>query len=70
MLEIPPLDMPLARLEGADLIRRLHELERTYQFKRNLIQESAYASLLRNDRRTAWNVFGTTPRVRGAGCLI
>lgn len=42
---------PLITLENADLVRSLHELEVTYQFKHNLIQESAYASLLRNDRR-------------------
>lgn len=42
----------LALLEHADLIRRLLELDEAYQFKHNLIQESAYASLLRNDRRT------------------
>lgn len=45
------LTPPLLRLESADLIRRLRELEEAYQFKHNLIQESAYASLLKNDRR-------------------
>lgn len=43
---------PLTRLEYADLIRRLQDVEATYQFKHNLIQESAYESLLKNDRRT------------------
>lgn len=51
MDDSPPLKTPLAQLEGADLIRRIKELELAYQFKHNLIQESAYASLLRNDRR-------------------
>lgn len=45
------LTTPLTQLEHADLIRRLRELEDAYQFKHNLIQESAYASLLKNDRR-------------------
>jgi tetratricopeptide (TPR) repeat protein len=44
-------DAPLTELQRADLIRRLQELEEAYQFKHNLIQESAYTSLLRNDRR-------------------
>ncbi len=47
-----PADLPLARLERADLIRRLQELEETYQFKHNLIQESVYASLLKNERKS------------------
>ncbi len=46
----------LAQLEHADLIRRLRDPwlragDEAYQFKHNLIQESAYASLLKNDRR-------------------
>lgn len=41
----------LAELNRADLVRRLQELEEAYQFKHNLIQESAYTSLLKNDRR-------------------
>lgn len=45
------LGLALAKLERADLIRRLRELEETHQFKHNLIQESAYSSLLKNDRR-------------------
>lgn len=42
---------PLTQLEQADLIRRLRELEEVYQFKHALVQESAYMSLLKNDRR-------------------
>lgn len=42
---------PLSALQNADLVRRVRELEEAYQFKHNLIQESAYASLLKNDRR-------------------
>ncbi len=45
------LTAPLTQLERADLIRRLRELEEAYQFKHNLIQESAYMSLLKSDRR-------------------
>ena len=44
-------DIPLTQLQTADLIRRVREVEEAYQFKHNLIQESAYASLLKNDRR-------------------
>lgn len=51
MSELLSVEMPLAQLEGAALIRRVKELEEAYQFKHNLIQESAYGSLLRNDRR-------------------
>lgn len=49
--ETMDLYAPLSALQSADLVRRLRELEEAYQFKHNLIQESAYASLLRNDRR-------------------
>lgn len=41
----------LSELEHADLIRRLVEIELSYSFKHNLVQETAYRSLLRNDRR-------------------
>ncbi len=46
------LTTPLTKLEHADLIRRIKQVEEAYQFKHNLIQESAYSSLLKNDRRT------------------
>lgn len=45
------LSHSLAELDRADLVRHLPELEETYQFKHSLIQETAYASLLKNDRR-------------------
>lgn len=41
----------LEQLTHADLIRRVQDIESAYQFKHNLIQESAYSSLLKNDRR-------------------
>lgn len=44
-------DSKLLRLKNADLIRRLLGSDLAYQFKHNLIQESAYESLLRHDRR-------------------
>lgn len=47
----PTSNASLTQLERADLIRRLFELDESYQFKHSLIQESTYASLLRNDRR-------------------
>jgi tetratricopeptide (TPR) repeat protein len=46
-----PTQPTLEQLTHADLIRRVQEIEATYQFKHNLIQESAYSSLLKNDRR-------------------
>lgn len=45
------LQVTLAALEHAALIRRLREGDGACQFKHNLIQESAYSSLLKNDRR-------------------
>lgn len=45
------VEAPLTELERADLIRIARELERAYMFKHNLIQETAYASLLKNDRK-------------------
>ncbi len=47
----PEIQPRLDQLTRADLIRRVGSLEEAYQFKHNLIQESAYASLLKNDRR-------------------
>lgn len=43
---------PLVQLEYADLVRRIVNNEAAYQFKHNLIQESAYGTLLRHDRRS------------------
>lgn len=47
------LDVPLTRLESADLIRPAANsaADRAYFFKHNLVQEMAYQALLRNDRR-------------------
>src|SRR5581483_10224797 len=56
----PPIHTPLTQLESADLIRRLVEAELAYSFKHNLIQETAYSSLLKNDRRTLHRVCAQT----------
>lgn len=41
----------LARIEVAQLIRRQEEAQLTFLFKHTLVQETAYASLMRHDRR-------------------
>ncbi len=45
------LESVLGEIERADFVRRLNEVDATYSFKHVLIQETAYASLLRQDRR-------------------
>lgn len=45
------LDTVLAEIERGDFVRRLNESDTAYSFKHVLIQETAYASLLRNERR-------------------
>lgn len=45
------LDSQLAQLENAQLLRRLDDPDLTYLFKHALTQESAYHSLLREDRK-------------------
>jgi predicted ATPase len=44
------LDAQLAQLEAADLVRRAVDVDRGYQFKHALTQDSAYASLLKSQR--------------------
>lgn len=44
-------DASLVQVEQAELVRRLNETDLAYLFKHNLIQETAYSSLLLHDRR-------------------
>jgi tetratricopeptide (TPR) repeat protein len=44
-------ELQLTRLESAQLVRQLAELEREYVFRHALIQDAAYASLLLKERR-------------------
>lgn len=46
-----PLDVALGEIERGDFVRRVSELDAVYSFKHVLVQETAYASLLRQDRR-------------------
>jgi tetratricopeptide (TPR) repeat protein len=50
----------LTRLETTELIRRLDELEVAYSFKHALVQDTAYASLLKNERKRLHRVIGET----------
>lgn len=45
------INIPLDQLEHADLVRRARSTDEAYQFKHALVQESAYGSLLKHDRR-------------------
>lgn len=54
------LNQSLTRLESTDLIRRLDELEISYLFKHALVQDTAYASLLKNERRRLHRAIGET----------
>ena len=44
-------DASLVQVEQAELVRRLNETDLAYLFKHNLIQETAYSSLLLHDRK-------------------
>ena len=45
------LSTELKELENTDLIRRASEAELVYWFKHGLVQDTAYSSLLKNDRK-------------------
>lgn len=51
---------PLARLEITELIRRLDELDVSYLFKHALVQDTAYSSLLKNERKRLHRTIGET----------
>lgn len=52
------LESQLTQLEDAQLLRRLNDPDLTYLFKHALTQESAYNSLLREDRRRLHHATG------------
>lgn len=59
------LDQPLAHLETIELIRRLKELlgasdDVAYQIRHALVQETAYSSLLKQERRRLHQLIGET----------
>lgn len=45
----------LSQLTRSDLIKALNELEQAYMFKHALVQDTAYQSLLKNERRVIHN---------------
>ncbi len=58
----------LDRLEAGQLVRALVEVEPTYTFKHNLVQQVAYESLLASDRRNLHRDVGETlERLHGDG---
>ena len=58
----------LDRLEAGQLVRALVEVEPTYTFKHNLVQQVAYESLLASDRRNLHRHVGETlERLHGEG---
>lgn len=58
----------LDRLEAGQLVRALVEVEPTYTFKHNLVQQVAYESLLASDRRNLHRDVGETlERLHGEG---
>lgn len=54
------LNLPLTRLETTALIRRLDELDSAYLFNHALVQDTAYASLLKNERKRLHRLIGET----------
>ena len=54
------LNLPLARLETTELVRRLDEVDLAYLFKHALVQDTAYASLLKNERKRLHRLIGQT----------
>jgi tetratricopeptide (TPR) repeat protein len=54
------IETTLVQLETAQLVRRLDEAEPAYQFKHALVQETAYASLLKQTRREIHRVVAET----------
>lgn len=52
------LQSSLAHMERAELIRTLEEREQVLQFKHPLVQETAYESLLKQDRKSLHRLIG------------
>lgn len=51
---------PLTRLETTELVRRLNDAELAYLFKHALVQDTAYTSLLKNERKRLHRMIGET----------
>lgn len=54
------LSQSLTQLETTELIRRLNEADVSYLFKHALVQATAYASLLKNERKRLHRAIGET----------
>jgi tetratricopeptide (TPR) repeat protein len=54
------LSTQIAELEHAQLVRRLPEAELAYLFKHALVQDTAYASLLKHERKRLHRAIGET----------
>jgi len=52
------VDANLGQLENAQLVRRADDAERAYQFKHALVQDTAYQSLLRQERKHLHRIVG------------
>lgn len=52
------LELELAQLENSQLVRRLTEPDPAFLFKHGLVQETAYSSLLKNDRKQLHRTVG------------
>lgn len=52
------IETTLSRLETAELVRRLSEAEPAYFFNHALVQDMAYASLLKNERKRLHRLIG------------
>jgi predicted ATPase len=52
------LNASLTQLETAQLVRRADDAERMYQFKHALVQDTAYQSLLKHERKHLHRVVG------------
>jgi tetratricopeptide (TPR) repeat protein len=54
------LDTTLSLLEIAELVRRLQDADRSYLFKHALVQDTAYTSLLKHERKRLHRLIGET----------
>lgn len=56
--QVSALDATLGRIETAQLVRRLDETDLAYFFKHALVQDTAYASLTRHERKRLHSLVG------------
>lgn len=54
------LTSPLTQLQAIELIRRLNDLDPAYMIRHALVQDTAYSSLLKNERRRLHRLIGQT----------